>query len=341
MNKKIAIIVKNYSSKIRDVGDINGLALYKNLNKLGVSVDLVYLNGESDDSESIISHKTALFRRYDVIYASSPKRYYALMCIFFSILHSKPLYISIFDSTLEPFTASTARRVFFKYIYQLGLVSLISSSRFQRKYIKKNLNIKTPLIYPCLLTFGYNNLIKKSGKVLLFAGSTNNQKRGIDTIIRALHIVKKKYPSVKLRILNKFSKDERWSEITENLISEYKLDRSIDQIGYVNDMAQEYIKARVYILPFNTTKYIPPLPFTMIEAMSFGVPVISSDIAELHELLKKDQLINPGDHEDLSKKVIDIFETKRAVQIDDSFFPERVARRFLKVVRIKEDKMNE
>lgn len=332
--KKIAIIVRNNSDKLRDIGDINGKALQNQLINLGVSVKLVYLNSDKADTNNEISYFKGLFENFDIIYASSPKRFDALWCIIFSILHLKPLFISIFDFTLAPITQNPLGKPLFKILNKIGLVHIFAVSEYQKKLLVNTLNIRTEILLPCLLTFGYNKLYSKPATpVITFAGSTNNQKRGIDTLLLAANLLIKTYPKLQVRILNKFSQNERWSEIAPDLIKELDLSKNVVNIGFVKSMSDEYKKSWAYVLPFNKTLYIPPLPFTMIEAMSFSVPVISTKIDAFKELLPTDSLIETGDYHALAEKLSSIIKHKTTIKVQDKFFPENVAKEFLKLTQ--------
>ncbi|MAF36427.1 hypothetical protein CL622_04915 [archaeon] len=332
---RVAILTANHIDKLRDVGDIHAHALHKHLTDSGHETDIIYLYSNLKSTNAVPIYK-AIFKSYDFIYASSPKRLYAILCLFFSLVKFKNLNLSVFDSTLEPITSSSTAKMIFKFLYKNSLIRFISASKYQQKYIKKSLGINTPILYPCLLTFGYNKRSKTSTKTILFAGSTNNKKRGLDTILKAVSILRKKYPHIKIRILNKFKSSERWAEITPLLIRKYKLHNNVEQIGYVKHMANEYKKASVYVLPFNTTKYIPPLPFTMLEAMSFSVPVISSKIEAFREILPLENTIAPGDYKTLSTKISFILSKNMSVSLPKQFFPKETAKRFVELIGLKQ-----
>ncbi|RJQ27600.1 glycosyltransferase [Candidatus Parcubacteria bacterium] len=328
----VAVLTKNNSNKLRDVGDINAKALYNNLKNLGVDAYLVYFKSDKKDSSRETSIWKALLQSYDIIYASSPKRVDSIFCILFALFHFRPLYISIFDSTLSPITKNYLSKTVFRLLYRTGIIKLFAVSKYQQKVLTESLNITPPILFPCLLSFGYNKSYRKTTPpTITFAGSTNNQKRGIDTLLLALNLLVKKHPDIRIRILNKFTKNERWSETAPQLIKKLKLEKFIKNVGYVKSMSNEYKKSWAYVLPFNETLYIPPLPFTMIEAMSFSVPVISSDIQAFRELLPSNHLIPPGDHHLLANKINEIISHKAKTSIPQQYYPENVSKEFLKL----------
>jgi len=97
-------------------------------------------------------------------------------------------------------------------------------------------------------------------------------------------------------------------------------------------MPNEYKKSWVYVLPFRETLYIPPLPFTMIEAMSYSVPVVSTAMPQFKELLPKKYLIGPEDYKTLASKIDQIFSEKQSVSLPMNYFPEEIANEFIELV---------
>jgi len=328
-NIKIAILIKNYTNNIRDVGDINGLALYKGLGMNGYTTHLVYLNTNRKPQEDIIPITRAIFNKYDVIYASSPKRFFGIMCILFSIIQLKKMYLSVFDSTIEPAHKGIFGAIF-KTLLRLKIIQILAVSKYQRNQIKRKLGYSAKILYPCLLKFGYNNKYQKSkNPTILFAGSTDNKKRGLETIIKACEIVAQTTPELKLIILNKFNQKERQNEPIFNY---RKLSFEIENIGFAKKIEYYYKSSWLYVIPFNNSKYIPPIPFTFLEAMSYTLPVLTSNLPQFKEIVGKKYTIEPGDSQSLAKLMINIIINKESIALSNKYFPQRVVNKFILIV---------
>lgn len=81
------------------------------------------------------------------------------------------------------------------------------------------------------------------------------------------------------------------------LIKEYELDESVKFIGFVTGRQKEQRlqAADVYVLP----SYNEGLPISILEAMSFGLPIISTSVGGIPEVViphKNGLLIDAGDH---------------------------------------------
>lgn len=329
MGKKIAIIVKNCSDKVTDVGDINGIALYRQLIKLGETIELIHFSGKCAEKKSTHIFR-ALFNRYDVVYVSSPKRYFGMFSLIFAFLQLKPLYISIFDKTLEPFIKNPTN-IIFKKLVRAKYFRPIAVSKYQKKLIDSIFDTKAPVLPPCLLTFGYNKKYKrKNPPTVLFAGSTDNTKRGLNILINACQKLAKKYKGLELVILNKFEQDNRTSVIK---IDKSKYDFKITEKGYTDNISEDYKKAWVYALPFQEDKYIPPIPFTFLEALSFCTPVISTKYEQFQELLPKSCMVPKANHKILAIAIDRILKTRKTAELDRLYFPQSVAKKFITITK--------
>jgi glycosyltransferase involved in cell wall biosynthesis len=96
------------------------------------------------------------------------------------------------------------------------------------------------------------------------------------------------------------------TEHLQQLIKEYKIEDIIDFKGWVtgDDKAEMIRDCNVLILP----SYFEELPMTILEAMSYGKPVISTDVGGIPKVLKNGVngwMFEPGDKEALFK----IFQT--------------------------------
>ena len=332
-NYRVAILTKTHTARLRDVGDINARGLLDNMPK-GYEADLVYLErSTSKKAKNTVSFWHALFRKYDAIYASSPKRYYAILCLVFAFSKAKPLYLSVFDSSIAPITTNKLGKILFLFLVKKKLLIPFSVSKYQQQFFGKKLGIKPPILYPCLTTYGERTKPKrKKPPIVLFAGSTNNEKRGLDTLLKAISLLVTEFPDLEVRILNKFSDNQRTGMSESKFADKLKIKKHITLVGFVPSMAREYEKTWVYVLPFKRTKFIPPIPFTIIEALSFGVPTVSTKLPHLAELLPKGSLVPTADPEGLAKAIRKGLKNRKPVALPPDFKPKRVAKEFGRLI---------
>lgn len=93
------------------------------------------------------------------------------------------------------------------------------------------------------------------------------------------------------------------NEIKRKII-EYNLDFCIEMTGWVNGSVKENLlkKSQIFVLP----SYNEGLPMAILEAMSYGIPVISSNIGSINEAIienKTGYMILPGDINELRNKI--------------------------------------
>ena len=78
-------------------------------------------------------------------------------------------------------------------------------------------------------------------------------------------------------------------------------------VGWVDGEKKENLlkKSQLFVLP----SYNEGLPIAILEAMSYGIPVISTDVGSISEVVKDNEtgfLIKPGEAESLAKAIIKV-----------------------------------
>ncbi|OCA87892.1 glycosyl transferase [Bacillus sp. FJAT-27225] len=65
-----------------------------------------------------------------------------------------------------------------------------------------------------------------------------------------------------------------------------------------------YLKSIVYVLP----SYNEGMPMSILEAMSYGLPIISTNVGSINSVVKDDNgyIVNPGDTEALAQRLLEI-----------------------------------
>lgn len=163
-----------------------------------------------------------------------------------------------------------------------------------------------------------DDIIKRfTGKyILLYIGATG-LRRGVDTAINALTILKNKIPEIKLVIVGK-SRDDKF---LKKLASDLNVEKYVEFEGWRDHkLLPTYIKASdVCLSPLKRNKHHDTTFANKIfQYMTFGKPVVVSDSTAQANLVKKinSGLVHfAGDHNDLAEKIIYLYNNKEEANV--------------------------
>jgi glycosyltransferase involved in cell wall biosynthesis len=129
-------------------------------------------------------------------------------------------------------------------------------------------------------------------------GSFNNEYKGIDCAIHAIHKLKELGFTVNLHILGTGRLQDKYADLAAQLgVSDsIFFDGSLAGGKAVFDWLD---KLDIYIQPSKTEG----LPRALLEAMSRGLPIVASNVGGIPELINPNWLIAPNDSKDLAKKI--------------------------------------
>lgn len=148
------------------------------------------------------------------------------------------------------------------------------------------------------------NSIREGVPVVLGCGRLIPQK-DFETLIRAVARVRAVAPC-HLVIIGDGPERERLRALGEELgFGEAELSLP----GFVSDPERSYRKANVFVLP---SKW-EGLPNVVLEALSFGLPVVATDCSggtrEIFTEMPKNHLVSVGDVDEMSEKILGFIET--------------------------------
>ena len=130
----------------------------------------------------------------------------------------------------------------------------------------------------------YNPLTLKPGdpstgnsKRFLTIGRFTPLHKGIDLLIEAFHLFSQKNSEWYLDIVGEGCEEDQY----KSLISQYHLEDRITIHPFTNQIQDYYSKAQVYVL----SSRWEGMPLVLVEAMSHGLPIVTSDLPICKEIL--------------------------------------------------------
>lgn len=127
------------------------------------------------------------------------------------------------------------------------------------------------------------------------------KEKGIFEYLNAARLVKKEYPEAKFILLGGY--DTSIGSIKPEELKPYIDEGTVEYLGVVRNVIPILEKARFFILP---TYYREGLPRTILEAMSMGKPIITTDWNGCRDAVKDNVnglLVSPKSSEELAVKM--------------------------------------
>ena len=190
-----------------------------------------------------------------------------------------------------------SEKITIKYSDILIFVNRYQMDKYPDKIKKKAFYIPNGITKPCK-SINQNYLEEigvKPGKYILSVGRIT-QEKGFDTLIKAYRLSKCK--NYKLVIAGGVEFENKYMQELKELSQE--LDVIFTGYIYGDNLAQVYGNAALYVL----ASYNEGFPLVLLEAMSYELDVLVSDIPATHLVeLQCDDYFAKGDYGDLSEKI--------------------------------------
>ena len=136
--------------------------------------------------------------------------------------------------------------------------------------------------------------------------------KGINTLLRAAAIVRDRVPLVKFRILGEVADPAYFAEC-QRIIAEFHLE-TVVEFGITSKAEIEMRKADVFCLP----SVSEGLPYTVLEAMFSGCPVVATDVGNVSDALNgTGLLVRPNDAEELAVALLTVLDGPEAPILRD------------------------
>lgn len=194
----------------------------------------------------------------------------------------------------------------YKYrLKKLDNIIFVTENYLQNKYKKDYKNFHTTNISN--VNIGVDDKLKplsikedfKNAQInIALIGSYSAVYKGIETAIKTISILRRKYNiDAKLSILGSGNK-ERYNKV----IKELKIENYIDFVGVLEsgDKVLSWLDNHDFYIQPSLTE---GLPRGLIEAMSRGLPAVATNVGGIPELLKEEAVVKVKDAESIATKI--------------------------------------
>ncbi|SES77323.1 Glycosyltransferase involved in cell wall bisynthesis [Methanococcoides vulcani] len=227
-----------------------------------------------------------------------------------------------YQNTRIPLTKSLIR--FFLNISDRIIVLSNGWNDFFAEIVNKNKIIVIPNGVYSDLYLPDNVLKSKNGFIhILFAGYLAKEK-GIYDILDSIPHVLQKHNNARFVFAGIEEKLGEFDKI-KKYASELNIDNNTFFLGMLSkqEMVDTYKKSNIFILP----SYIEGLPISILEAMAAGLPIISTPVGGIPEVIVDGEngfLITPGDSLELANKIIELIGSLKLRMMMGEFNQEKI-----------------
>lgn len=147
------------------------------------------------------------------------------------------------------------------------------------------------------------------------------------TLIKAIEILVTKYPELKNKMRVVLVGEGELSSMISDYIAEHVLGEIITLLGARNDVAKILQSFDVFVLP----SLAEGIPLTILEAMATALPVISTKVGGVPELIDNKThgyLITPQDTDDLAAKIKHYIDSPQLIAQHGNHGREKVEKNF-------------
>lgn len=200
-------------------------------------------------------------------------------------------------------------KVFLRFMFNRAKCIVCSSDflrfNFLNKYIDKSVTLASAVDHE-IFTPDINK--KPSDPTVLFVANLAfaEQYKGLLILLEAIKILKKQLPGIKLNVVG----NGNMLDFYKSYVNENDLEKNVQFLGKLGgkDLTEAYQKAHIFALP---TSY-DSLPNVVLEAMSTGLPIVTSTVGDLPLVVDSDKkagfVISPITAPAFAEKIQELFD---------------------------------
>ncbi len=315
MRRKVCMVVPSFSAKGGITSVVSG---YKG-SELEKQYDIKYIESYCDGSKAkkifkaikayFLFFNEIFFNRPDIVHIHSSfggSFFRKLPFIYMSSIFKIPIINHIHGSEINKLYVDASKRKKrlvencfdkCKYLVVLSEECKTSFRVFKTNTSKVVIENYSIIHKECLRVKNHNE------KMVLFLGFITELKGCFDIPAIVKKVVKHN-PNVKFVLAGSGEVEQLQEKIIEENMSQY-----ITFPGWVRNEEKEKLlkKADIFFLP----SYTEAMPMSILEAMGYGLPIISSNVGGIPQLVengKNGYLIEPGNIDDFAKAILELIE---------------------------------
>lgn len=233
-------------------------------------------------------------------------RKFVLANLILNLICRRKIVIFVFEEFVILDKLSLKGKVAAKILYRLlfwSALKIVTLSKAMERWISEfgDFAGKTYVFYPVIKKSSKSVKRENSGVNTLLCAANIRKNKGQEYLIEALKILGKK--DIKLSLAG-LVKDENYYACLREMVKRYGLTSQVEFHGFLNteELACLYGSADIFILP--TLK--EAFGMVIVEAMSFGLPVIASNVGGIPELIEdrfNGLLIPPASPEKIAEAI--------------------------------------
>lgn len=188
------------------------------------------------------------------------------------------------------------------FTYKLTAIS----QAVKDEILSKKVNKEIVLLYNAVNMSKFKNVINKEDKNNIVIGNVariSPGQKGQDLLIKAIKIVKDKYPKVKCYFAGECAPEEAKAlEDLKELVEQEEVKDNVEFLGNVIDIPEFFSKIDLFVLPSRFEGF----GIALIEAMAAKIPVVASDVDGPREIIGNNEygiLFENGNYIELADKI--------------------------------------
>jgi glycosyltransferase involved in cell wall biosynthesis len=183
--------------------------------------------------------------------------------------------------------------------------------------------------------------LPRTANTILFMGNLGRHK-GVYDILQAVPLVLDKHPDVRFVFAGEEDKKGERVKI-EQRYHEMGLEKNVHFLGLVTGQTklELFRQAMLFVLP----SYIENLPYALLEAMAMGLPLVTTPVGAIPEIVENGRngfLIQPGDYVALADRIVKLLDNPELREkmskentkiIQNRFLPDAAMRKITDIYR--------